>query len=239
MLSHPQPSNREKNYQNFSFQGQNLSYQDFSNTDIRGANFTGANLTGANFRRAKAGLPQQAMLRSIIIAAALSGLSGAATVMAVDQHISFITPKLSSSFPLTIGFIIFSVLIFVNAVLLGLTLRQGLQEAIKKLGIAIAIFIPIIGILAALGSDNHPIFYQLRGFRVSHLVDGAKTGNIIPIILVPLTISIGATLTVIFTLALAISLIKIVSNRILENLIVIEAVAIATITSGIVTKNAD
>lgn len=239
MLSFFHHSQAEKNYQNRSFQGQNLSYQDFSDADIRGADFTAANLTGASFRRAKAGLPQQAMLRSIVIAAALSGLSGAATVMAVYQHISFITPKLKALFPLTMGFIIFFALILVNAGLLGLVLRQGLQEAIKKLGIAIAVFIPIIGILAALGSDNHPIFYQFRGFRLSHLVDGAKTENIIPIILVPLTISIGAILTLIFTLALAIALLKIVSNRILEDLILIEALAIATITSGIVTKNTD
>lgn len=239
MLSNHRPPQAEKNYQNRSFRGQNLSYQDFSNADIRGANFTAANLTGANFRRAKAGLPQRAMLRSIVIAAALSGFSGAAAVMAVNPLISSITPKLRASFPLTIGFIIFLVLICVNAILLSLTLRQGLQEAIKKLGIAIAILIPIFGILAALGSDNHPIFYELRGFRIASLIGVSQTGSLVPSFLVSSTITIGATLTVIFTLTFAIALIKIVSNQILENLIVIEALAIATIASGIVSKNAD
>ncbi|HAO12037.1 MAG TPA: hypothetical protein DCQ51_12905, partial [Planktothrix sp. UBA8407] len=58
MLSNSFHSQTEKNYQNRSFRGKDLSLEDFSNADIRGCDFSEANLTGANFRGAKAGLSQ-------------------------------------------------------------------------------------------------------------------------------------------------------------------------------------
>jgi WD40 repeat protein len=46
-----------KNFQNRSFTGQNLTGADFSHSDIRGTDFSNARLIGANFSHALAGLP--------------------------------------------------------------------------------------------------------------------------------------------------------------------------------------
>jgi hypothetical protein len=46
-----------KNFQNRSFAGQNLTGADFSHSDIRGTDFSNARLIGANFSHALAGLP--------------------------------------------------------------------------------------------------------------------------------------------------------------------------------------
>ncbi|HBW56548.1 MAG TPA: hypothetical protein DEF27_01605, partial [Oscillatoriales bacterium UBA8482] len=239
MLSNSFHSPSEKNYQNRSFRGKDLSLEDFSNADIRGCDFSEANLTGANFRGAKAGLSQQGIYRSLLIAAALSGLAGAAATLAVDQPIVLMTPKPNPVLPFTVNFIMGLILIFVNSILLISSLKNGLEKTIKNLGITIAVLIPIGGILAALGNAKTPILSELRVFRISHLINSNQIANPIPTLIVTLTASMGATLTVIFTLALAVVIATITLNKIFKLLIIVEALAIGIIASAIVTRNAD
>ncbi|HBK23757.1 MAG TPA: hypothetical protein DDZ60_15040, partial [Planktothrix sp. UBA10369] len=239
MLSNSFHSQTEKNYQNRSFRGKDLSLEDFSNADIRGCDFSEANLTGANFRGAKAGLSQQGIYRSLLIAAALSGLSGAAATMAVGQPMALMTPKPNLVLPFTVNFIMGLILIFVNAILLISSLKNGLEKTIQNLGITIAVLIPIGGILAALGNARTPILSELRVFRIGYLINSNQIGNPIPALIVTLTASMGATLTVIFTLALAIAIATITLNKIFKLLIIVEALAIGIIASAIVTRNAD
>ncbi|MGB7711381.1 MAG: pentapeptide repeat-containing protein [Microcoleus sp.] len=227
---------RGKNLQGRSFKGKNLINEDFSNADIRGADFTNATLDGANFNRARCGLGRKSQIKIFIIVALLSAISGIAAVIAVDNTFKSLIPKTTEH----IGFIPTAIILLVNAMLLTTMIRQGIQKALDYLGIAAAIFVPIIGVLSAFSNDKHPILSWLRSFRTGALMSalsGETKGNDVPFLIVTLTAAVVATTIAVVALPLALALAEVVLGRTIAALALFEAVAISAIATGIIARN--
>ncbi|MEG4503107.1 pentapeptide repeat-containing protein [Microcoleus sp. F6_B4] len=227
---------RGQNLQGHSFKGLDLTNTDFSNADIRGADFTNATLDGANFHCARCGLARKSQIRIFITVALLSAISGIAAVMAIDNTFKSIIPKTTEH----IGFIPTAIILLVNAILLATMLRQGIQKALDYLGIAAAIFVPLIGFLSAFSNDKHPILSWLRSFRTGALMSalsGETKANDIPFLIVTLTAAVAATTIAIVAFPLALTLAEVVLGRTIAALALFEAVAISAIATGIIARN--
>jgi uncharacterized protein YjbI with pentapeptide repeats len=227
---------RGQNLQGRCFKGQNLTNTDFSYADIRGADFSGATLDSANFSHARCGLTVRSQIKIFIIVALISAMSGTAAVTAISQTFrSLFTPDIGYS-----SLILTAIILLVNAVLLALTIRQGIQKALGFLVMAAAIFVPCIAVLSAISNDKHPILSWLRGFRPGSLI-GALAGepntNDIPFLIVTLTAAVAATAIAVVTLPLAVALAEVVLGRIVAALAVFEALAISAIATGIIINN--
>ncbi|HAX80043.1 MAG TPA: low-complexity protein [Cyanobacteria bacterium UBA11372] len=227
-----------QNLQGKSFKSEDLSNCDFSYSDIRGADFTGAILTDADFSYAQAGMKPQWEITMLILAAILSAVSGATTVFAAYEPVKFLIPRPPAQSPNIPEFICFLLLLSVNLALLFVSLRQGIQKAFSIVAGGVAIVVPAIGILAAIGTDRNQFFSWFRAFRTINFIEAAsgKTDVGIAAIIVPLAISVVATLIVLATLSLAVVLGRVVAEK-FEFLIMAEAMAIAVIATGIVTRN--
>ena len=227
---------RGQNLQGRSFKGQNLTDQDFSHADIRGADFTNATLDGANFNRARCGLARKSQIRIFIIVALISAISGIAAVIAVDNSFKSLFPKTTEH----IGFIPTAIILLVNAILLTTMIRQGIQKALDYLGIAAAIFVPLIGVLSAFSNDKHPILSWLRSFRPDALISalsGETKANDTPFLIVSLTAAVAATTIAVVALPLALALAEVVLGRTIAALALFEALAISAIATGIIARN--
>lgn len=227
---------RGKNLQGRSFKGKNLINEDFSNADIRGADFTNATLDGANFHRARCGIARKSQIKIFLIVALLSAISGIAAVIAVDNTFKSLIPKTTEH----IGFIPTAIILLVNAILLTTIIRQGIQKALDYLGIAAAIFVPLIGVLSAFSNDKHPILSWLRSFRTGALMSalsGETKGNDVPFLIVTLTAAVVATTIAVVALPLALALAEVVLGRTIAALALFEAVAISAIATGIIARN--
>ncbi|MFB2982768.1 pentapeptide repeat-containing protein [Microseira sp. BLCC-F43] len=227
-----------QNLQGKSFKSEDISNCDFSYSDIRGADFTGAILTDADFSYAQAGMKPQWEITMLILAAILSAVSGATTVFAAYEPVKFLIPRPPDQSPNIPEFICFLLLLSVNLALLFVSLRQGIQKAFSIVAVAVAIVVPAIGILAAIGTDRNQFFSWVRAFRTINFIEAAsgRTDVGIAAIIVPLAISVVATLIVLATLSLAVVLGTVVAEK-FEFLIMAEAMAIAVIATGIVTRN--
>jgi uncharacterized protein YjbI with pentapeptide repeats len=227
-----------QNLQGKSFKSEDLSNCNFSYSDIRGADFTGAILTDADFSYAQAGMKPQWEITMLILAAILSAVSGATTVFAAYEPVKFLIPRPPAESPNIPEFICFLLLLSVNLALLFVSLRQGIQKAFSIVAGTVAIVVPTIGILAAIGTDRNQFFSWFRAFRVNNFIQAAsgRTDVGIAAIIVPLAISVVATLIVLATLSLAVVLGTVVADK-FEFLIMAEAMAIAVIATGIVTRN--
>lgn len=227
---------RGQNLQGHSFKGEDLIDEDFSYADIRGADFTNATLDGANFHCARCGLARKSQIQIFLIVALLSAISGIAAVIAVDNTFKSIIPKTTEH----IGFLPTAIILLVNAMLLTTIIRQGIQKALDYLGIAAAIFVPLIGFLSAFSNDKHPILSWLRSFRTGALrsaLSGETKGNDVPFLIVTLTAAVVATTIAIVALPLALTLAEIVLGRAIAALALFEAVAISAIATGIIARN--
>ncbi|MEG4444655.1 pentapeptide repeat-containing protein [Microcoleus sp. AT9_B5] len=227
---------RGQNLQGCSFKGLDLTNTDFSNADIRGADFTNATLDGANFHCARCGLARKSQIRIFIIVALLSAISGIAAVIAIDNTFKSLIPKTTDH----IGFLPTAIILLVNAILLTTMIRQGIQKALDYLGIAAAIFVPLIGFLSAFSNDKHPILSWLRSFRSGALISalsGETNANGIPFLIVTLTAAVVATTIAIVALPLALALAEVVLGRAIAALALFEAVAISAIATGIIVRN--
>lgn len=230
------PNFRGQNLQGHSFKGLDLTNTDFSNADIRGADFTNATLDGANFHCARCGLARKSQIKIFLIVALLSAISGIAAVIAVDNTFKSLIPKTTEH----IGFLPTAIILLVNAMLLTTMIRQGIQKALDYLGIAAAIFVPLIGFLSAFSNDKHPILSWLRSFRPGSLMSalsGETKGNDVPFLIVTLTAAVVATTIAIVALPLALTLAEIVLGRAIAALALFEAVAISAIATGIIARN--
>ena len=222
---------RHQNLQGRSFKGRNLTNEDFSYADIRGADFTNATLDGANFHRARCGLARKSQIQIFLIVALLSAISGIAAVIAVDSTFKSLIPKTTDN----ISFLPTAIILLVNAMLLTTLIRQGLQKTLDYLGIAAAIFVPIIGFLSAFSNDKHPILSWLRSFRAGALMSalsGETKANDVPFLIVTLTAAVVATTIALVALPLALTLAEIVLGRTIAALALFEAVAISAIATG-------
>ena len=227
---------RGQNLQGRSFKGLDLTNTDFSNADIRGADFTNAILDGANFNEACCGLARKSQIKIFIIVALLSAISGVAAVIAIDSTFKSLIPKTTEH----IGFIPTAIILFVNAILLTAMIREGIQKALDYLGIAAAVFVPLIGVLSAFSNDKHPILSWLRSFRSGSLMSalsGETKANDIPFLIVTLTAAVAATTIAVVALPLALALAEVVLGRTIAALAVFEALAISAIATGIIAKN--
>ena len=227
---------RGQNLQGRSFKGRNLTNEDFSNADIRGADFTNATLNGANFNRARCGLDRKSQIKIFLIVALLSAISGIAAVIAVDNTFKSLIPKTTEH----IGFIPTAIILLVNAMLLTTMIRQGIQKALDYLGIAAAIFVPLIGLLSAFSNDKHPILSWLRSFRTGALISalsGETKVSDTPFLIVTLTAAVVATTIAVVALPLALTLAEVVLGRTIAALALFEAVAISAIATGIIARN--
>ncbi|MEG4809306.1 pentapeptide repeat-containing protein [Microcoleus sp. F8-D3] len=227
---------RGQNLQGRSFKGSDLTNIDFSNADIRGADFTNATLNGANFNHARCGLARKSQIKIFIIVALLSAISGIAAVIAVNNTFKSLIPKTTEH----IGFIPTAIILLVNAILLTAIIRQGIQKALDYLGIAAAIFVPLIGLLSAFSNDNHPILSWLRSFRTGALMSalsGETKANDIPFLIVTLTAAVAATTIAVVALPLALALAEVVLGRTIAALAVFEALAVSAIATGIIVRN--
>ncbi|MEG4575341.1 pentapeptide repeat-containing protein, partial [Microcoleus sp. N3A4] len=227
---------RGQNLQGCSFKGLDLTNTDFSNADIRGADFTNAILDGANFNHAHCGVARKSQIKIFIIVALLSAISGIAAVIAVDNTFKSLISKTTDN----IGFIPTAIILLVNAILLTAMIREGIQKALDYLGIAAAIFVPLIGFLSAFSNDKHPILSWLRSFRTGALMSalsGETKANDIPFLIVTLTAAVVATTIAVVALPLALALAEVVLGRTIAALAVFEALAISAIATGIIVKN--
>lgn len=148
MVSNPLHRVR-RNYQGCSFRNQNLAGFDFSDADIRGADFSQANLVGANFTGAIAGLQAHWKLLLTIASTLLSGLFAYLVAFAAFWLAYQLTLD-RAKFPTTFSFFVVIVVLF-----LRITAYRGLLNAIVSIPIAIAVVIPIAGIILPAGS-GHP-----------------------------------------------------------------------------------
>ncbi|WP_377474173.1 MAG: pentapeptide repeat-containing protein [Microcoleus anatoxicus] len=227
---------RHQNLQGRSFKGEVLTNEDFSYADIRGADFTNATLNGANFHYARCGIARKSQIKIFIIVALLSAISGIAAVIAVDNTFKSLIPKTTEH----IGFLPTAIILLVNAMLLTTIIRQGIQKALDYLGIAAAIFVPLIGFLSAFSNDKHPILSWLRSFRTGALMSalsGETKANDVPFLIVTLTAAVVATTIAIVALPLALTLAEIVLGRTITALALFESVAISAIATGIIARN--
>ncbi|MEG4318592.1 MULTISPECIES: pentapeptide repeat-containing protein [unclassified Microcoleus] len=227
---------RGQNLQGRSFKGQDLTNTDFSDADIRGTDFTGATLDGANFSHARCGLTVRSQIKIFIIVALISAMSGTAAVTAITHTFSSLFPKSTEH----LGLIPTAIILLVNAVLLAITIRQGIQKALGSLAMAAVIFVPCIAVLSAISNDKHPILSWLRGFRPGSLIGalaGEPNANNIPFLIVTLTAAVAATMIVVVALPLAVALAEVVLGRTVAALAVFEALAISAIATGIITNN--
>ena len=227
---------RGQNLQGRSFKGFDLTNTDFSNADIRGADFTNAILDGANFNQACCGLARKSQIKIFIIVALLSAISGVAAVIAIDSTFKSLIPKTTEH----IGFIPTAIILFVNAILLTAMIRKGIQKALDYLGIAAAVFVPLIGVLSAFSNDKHPILSWLRSFRSGSLMStlsGETKANDVPFLIVTLTAAVAATTIALVALPLALALAEVVLGRTIAALALFEALAISAIATGIIVKN--
>ncbi|MEG4167418.1 MULTISPECIES: pentapeptide repeat-containing protein [unclassified Microcoleus] len=227
---------RGQNLQGCSFKGLDLTNTDFSNADIRGADFTNAILDEANFNHAQCGLARKSQIKIFIIVSLLSAISGIAAVIAVDNTFKSLIPKTTEH----IGFLPTAIILFVNAILLATMIRQGIQKALDYLGIAAAIFVPLIGFLSAFSNDKHPILSWLRSFRTGALMSalsGETKANDVPFLIVTLTAAVVATTIAIVALPLALTLAEVVLGRTIAALALFEALAISAIATGIIARN--
>jgi len=224
-----------QNLQGQSFKNQDLTNTNFSEADIRGADFTGAILAGANFHKATAGLAPRRILVIVIIAAILSGMSGAAATIAADNTFKSLLPKTAHEW----SFIPSAIALLAIAVLSVAIVRQGLQKTLGYLAAAAAVFVPLIGILSALATDKHPILSWMRSFRPASLIEALAGTNatLTPLLIVNLTAAVAGSMTVVIALSFAVSLAAVVAGEKLAGLVVFEAVAISAIATGIVVKN--
>jgi uncharacterized protein YjbI with pentapeptide repeats len=227
---------RHQNLQGRSFKGEDLTNEDFSYADIRGADFTNATLNGANFHYARCGIARKSQINIFLIVALLSAISGIAAVIAVDSTFKSLIPKTTEH----IGFLPTAIILLVNAMLLTTMIRQGIQKALDYLGIAAAIFVPLIGFLSAFSNDKHPILSWLRSFRTGALMSalsGETKANDTPFLIVTLTAAVVATTIALVALPLALTLAEIVLGRTIAALALFEAVAISAIATGIIARN--
>lgn len=227
---------RHQNLQGRSFKGRNLTNEDFSYADIRGADFTNATLDGANFHCARCGIARKSQIKIFIIVALFSAISGIAAVIAVDNTFKSLIPKTTEH----IGFLPTAIILLVNAMLLTTIIRQGIQKALDYLGIAAALFVPLIGLLSAFSNDKHPILSWLRSFRPGSLISalsGETKANDVPFLIVTLTAAVVATTIALVALPLALTLAEIVLGRAIAALALFEAVAISAIATGIIARN--
>lgn len=166
-----QPNDRHlsgKRYQGRSFRGQDLAGTDFQNADIRGADFTNADLTDADFTGATAGLP---FSTALLLLVGLSGFAGAAGFLSslagfwIAYQLTLDVPKLWVS------------IVFCLAVLLifGIVNHcKGLFSATAVVPIAVAITIPLAGIVLTPGSG-----YPTAGSAGAGIAAVAVIGSVI------------------------------------------------------------
>ncbi|MGA9378291.1 MAG: pentapeptide repeat-containing protein, partial [Phormidium sp.] len=228
-----------KNLQGISFKGRDLTGVDFSHADIRGADFTNANLTNADFSYALAGLPKKWEIGVLLVAAILSGISGAATVMAVYRTVSFLIIKPDAPLGIIPALLSFLFILSINIFLLLITQKEGLQKTFGILASAVAICLPLLGILSSISNDNNRFLNLFRSFRMGNFVEVLRGGNAseAAYIIVPLVMAVAATITVIITLNLAVVLAAFVGANKEVQLIKLEALAIGVFITGLVTRN--
>lgn len=227
---------RNQNLQGQSFKNQDLTNANFTCADIRGADFTGANLAGANFSHAKAGLGNGWSIGMLIIVAALSAVSGIAAAIALSSSYGSISRQPVHS----INFIPTIVIIAVNIIFLRIAIRQGIAKTFQVVAISAAVSFTIVGILGGISNKNLP---SLRFFRLSFMLtsiseQNTSSGFLISSSIINLTVAVAATLIAIFALALAVTLAAVFLEKIVAYLAIFEATAVATITAGIIIKNA-
>lgn len=228
-----------KNWQGISFKERDLTGVDFSHADIRGADFTNANLTNADFSYALAGLPRKWVIGVLIVAAILSGISGAATVMAVYRTVSFLIIKPDAPLGIIPAFLSFLFILSINIFLLLITRQEGLQKTLGILASVVAIGLPLLGILSSISNDKNRFLNFFRSFRMGNFVEVIRGGNgsEVAYVIVPLVMAVAATVTVIITLNLAVVLATFVGSNKEVQLIRVEALGIAVIVTGLVTRN--
>ena len=243
---------RNQNLRGRSFKNQDLTNTDFSHSDIQGADFTGANLTGANFSHAKAGLDYRWIIKMLIFAAILAAIAGIAAAIAPycsTTHFNRVPgfdtilpekrfyPK--KSIGLIPALLAFLLIFSANTSFLILNWRQGIQKALGTVFVTLAIAIPFLGILAALGSRFNQMLYPLAQFRLDTFIQVFNNTNNseISAIIISLVVSIIATIAVAISLPLAVTLAEVALGKLFRNLVIFEALAIATITTGIISYN--
>lgn len=228
-----------RNHQGKSFKGQNLSGADFCGANIQGADFTNANLTNANFSHAEAGLPFKWVIINSIAAAILSAISGWASVMASYQIVRFLIIKPDEQHLIISEILSFLLILAVNIILLSIAIRKGIQKTFGIVGTAVAVGVTALGILSAIGNDNNPFSNWFRNFRLGNFILAFSNGNNVgaAYIVLPLLLSVAATIIVMVTLSLAVAIAAISTKSHIANLMIVEALVISAIATGIITRN--
>lgn len=241
---------RNQNLQGRSFKGQDLTNTDFSYANIQGADFTGANLTSANFSHAKAGFSPRWLIGMVFIAAILAAMAGIGAAIAPYISVTHFNrvPGFNTILPeqdgiksiaLIPALLLFLLIFSANTSFLILNLRQGIQKALGSVLIALVAAIPLIVILAGIATEANKLTSSLRQFRLTVFVGVLtnKDDEVGTAIVVFLIASAMATITASVALPLAVTLAEVVRGYILRNLVVFETMALATITTGIITYN--
>ncbi len=228
---------RGQNLQGRSFKNQNLINTDFSGADIRGADFTRANLAGANFNKATAGLAPRRVLVIVIIAAALSGIGGAASTFAPEIIDSSLIPQYNrESIFIPNAIVLFLVMAYLSVAIV----RQDIQKALGYFTVTAVVSVALISVLGGISSDKHPILSWMRNFRLGWVIAAfnGEINNSIPSLIVNLiTIAFGS-MTVVIALSLAIALAAVVGEKKLARLVIFEAVAAGGIATFFTIINA-
>lgn len=245
---------RNQNLQGRSFKGQDLTNTDFSYSNISGADFTGANLTGANFSHAKAGFSRRWLIGMVIVVAILGIIAGVGAATGPINSFSHfnrvpgfntVLPEITGrkSIGLIPALLVFLLIFSANASFLIITLRQGIQKALGSVLIALAVGVPLLGILAGLATNRieilKPLYPYLAQFRLGFFVEAVKgsTDNEGPAIIISLIATLISTTAASVALPLAVTLAEVVGGYLLKNLVIFETMAIATITTGIIARN--
>jgi uncharacterized protein YjbI with pentapeptide repeats len=247
---------RNQNLRGRSFKNQDLSHTDFSHSDIQGADFTGANLTGANFSYVKAGFSPRWIIGMVIIVAILGIIAGVGAAIGPETSIGhfdrvpgfytippeqgFYPKKSIGLIPALLGFLL---MVSANTSFLIINLRQGIQKALAFILIALVVGIPILGILAVLATDRieilKPLYHYLVQFRLGIFIGVLtnKNDDLGPATVISLIATLIATAATSVALPLAVTLAEVVGGYMLRNLVIFETFAIATISTGLITRN--
>jgi hypothetical protein len=149
-----------KNFQDISFNGEDLTFADFSGSDLRGTNFTGANLSGANFSQSRTGIKPANTVMIFFFALIVSLLSGYVAMMA-GQSVQVLLR--SKDYYLRVAGIIAIVVILLFIVYAYL---KGVGTAIKHLiipAIIVALVTGSVAYLSKLGTGQG-MFYVILSY---------------------------------------------------------------------------
>jgi len=158
----------QKDFQGYSFRGQEMSGADFSHADIRGADFAKAILIGADFSHATAGQPIHWKIGIVSTSILLATLAGY-----VSAYASGIVASLMVIEEAPIVFWSSTVALAILAGFISITYRQGLGLAVGAFCLITAFLLILAG---GLGSTDATASALVQSVAIAGAIAGAIIG---------------------------------------------------------------